>query len=588
MPVDATMVNMGDDEAFARAVRALVDMLDPEWLSEVYALSELHEVQSRAAGSVDGENFLRALRAHTSAATDAQTSRDRADPQLRLLLGGIALVVDQTRAFEGSERRHRDLRDRVRAWRFEAFFKTLFECEAALHWGRSAGVSGVAFPDGHHPDVWTDVPVAGRVLRYPHECKRLDPSGQPERGTEELADKLEQFVRALWGQIGALKVTVWLHAAADHIDVAALFAHLETLARQSADEGSTAWRTQADADGQYQVSVARAPEYDELASRPIDLTDVPSQPLLRVCSESTYLGTTQDPARLKYAISLRSDVLPRRIGAFERNLVAALNQIAAEAYDVPGIANIRLRPPRDLGDLYEADSIARRVLASSEGQHLALVVLFWNEAEREDGDSLVVGGQHGREVTAFWHLRAHYVTAHRSPIDFTPLDSGATRFPPADGVLMRDPGSGTIVPLPHEVLALLDDPLFVEPLPGSEGNDSATAATLYFKSAVPYKLDVAQIVRVFSVSSRILMAAFTLDATFRVIEFVGREPVRVATVDLRAWLGQTEFIFWLRDADGDWSLKAGHADGITEARARSVRVPRAFLHDANDVAAADA
>ena len=67
------------------------------------------------------------------------------------------------------------------------------------------------------------------------------------------------------------------------------------------------------------MSIALAPEFRELTSRRIDLPDIANVPIRRVCAESKYLGTPLDPVLLKHALSVRSGLLPHRIGAFERN-----------------------------------------------------------------------------------------------------------------------------------------------------------------------------------------------------------------------------------------------------------------------------
>lgn len=577
MPDPTLGTDLGDPERFEALLAALTAFLGDDWLSAVHEIPDLSAVKERAGDSQDGENFLRALRAHTSTAADAQTAQDRSDVQLRLLLGAIAVVVGQVADIEGSARVRRELRDRARAWQFEAFFDKLFECEAALHWSRSSGVSSVAFPSGPHPDVWTDIAVADRTLRYPHECKRIQPHDPRGQRLDDFADVVEQRIRALWTTMGALKCTVWLHAPADEIEVEAVLADLADLAALARAAATPVWHTRSDANGTYQLCLALAPEFNDLEPRPVLLPDIPAHPVLRVVTETEYLGSACDPCRLKYVLSVRSDVLPNRIGAFERNLAKALRQIPESQTGLAGIVNVRLRPPRDLGDLYEADAIARRLLSSREGAHVSLVCLCWNELEREEGPVRVDGVLPGRDVREMRHLRAHYVAAPRSPVDFSPLDTGAARFPPADGVLMRDPGTGTIAPVPLAVLALLDAPVTAEPDLSPTDDALAEAGTLYFELEAPYRQDLNQIVRVFALRDRVFMAQLAADWTFRVIEFAQKAPARVATVDLRAWLGQTEFIFWLRDVARGWSLKAGHADGVTTVTVKSVSIPRAFL-----------
>lgn len=577
---DATkLVNLGDAEPFDSLVQSFIALLGRDWLDEVLRIGTLGELKVRVSASQDGENFLRALRAHASTLKDDQTVRDRGDRQLRLRLGSIALVVDQIQQLARSDRVRSELRSLARAWQFERFFDKLFEAEAALHWSHAGGVATVEFPEQPHPDFWADVALERVAVRFPHECKRIEPVDLHSRALESFADKLEKWARETWASIGALKLTVWLHARPEQVGIDALLATLGELAGLARASGSIQWQTRSDSAGSYQLCLSLAPEWNDLVPGPIKLPDIPVQPILRLCAESVYRGTPNDPVRLKYAVSLRTDVLPRRIGAFERNLSKALEQLALSHAGIPGIVNIRLRPPRDLGDLFEADAIARRVLASPEAGGLALVCLFWNESEREEGQWLGDPGQSAREVREMYHLRVHYVAGTRTPVDFSRLDSAASRFPKVDGELMRDSGSGTLAPIAPNVLALLDDPMTVEELSGAPAGESKDAATLYFKLQEPYREDVKEVLRVFRIGSRVFMAAFVGDWTFRIIEFEKREPVRVATIDLRPWLGQSEFLFHIRDASGEWLLSAGHVDEITEARAKSVPMPKAFIRE---------
>ena len=119
MPDPTLGTDLGDPERFEALLAALTAFLGDDWLSEVHDLPDLSAVKERVGDSQDGENFLRAFRAHTSTAADAQTAQDRSDVQLRLFLGAIALVVDQVVVLEGSARVRKELRDLARAWKFE-------------------------------------------------------------------------------------------------------------------------------------------------------------------------------------------------------------------------------------------------------------------------------------------------------------------------------------------------------------------------------------------------------------------------------------------------------------------------------------
>lgn len=573
-------INLGD--GFSELTNRVAELLDPEWLHQASALNTLPELGARCRGSQDGELFVRAVRAHLLNLEGPQVERDRADPALRLRFGSVALVVSALTCVAGGDRVLRELRDLVQAWQFERFFDKLFEAEAAVYWMNGGSASGVCFPEEAHPDFWSDLAAGSFVFRFPNECKRIEPRDPAGRALDAIADAIEAHVRAKHGSAGPIKLTLWTHQAHPAIAIDRLTAEIDELVAQASNHGTAStWRTCSDPSGAYQLSVALAPEFGELASRRIDLPDIPNVPIVRVCAESTYLGTPLNPVRLRYALSVRSDRLPRRIGAFERNLAKAVEQLSHSGGGLPGIVHVRLRPPRDLGDLYEADEIARRVLQSENGQNVALVCLYWNESERTEGQEVATHAGSGREVTEYWHLRAHFVAGRRQPVDFSPIDSAAKRFPPADGRFIRDPSSGALTPVPQDFWDLLANPMELVELDATLDAEGRDTATIYFELTAPLDGDLRAPVRCFRVAEKPFIAMFAGDWTFRVIEFQGDAPRRQATIDMRVWRGETEFIFTIRNASGNWFLTAGHADGRTEARAASCAIPGAFLLPTN-------
>ncbi len=565
------------DDGFSELTNRLAELLGTDWLEQAAALASLEEVSLRCRRSVDGELFVRAVRAFLLKVAGPQADRDRTDRALRLRFGSVALVVRALASIAGGDNVLRELRDLVRAWQFERFLDKLFEAEAALYWMNGGSASRICFPEEAHPDFWSDLAAGPCVFRFPNECKRIEPRDPAGRALDAIAEAVEAHIRAKHGSASPIKLTLWTHRADSAIAIDRLAAELDELVAQATrNVASSAWRTCSDPSGAYQLSIALAPEFGELVSRRIDLPDIPSVPIVRVCAESTYLGTPLDPVRLKYALSVRSDRLPRRIGAFERNLRKAVEQLRQSEGGLPGIAHIRLRPPRELGDLYEADAIARRVLQSEAGQHVALVCLYWNESERTEGQQVATDAGPGREVTEYWHLRAHFVAGRGQPVDFSPIDSAAERFPQADGRFIRDPSSGALTPVPLDFWDLLANPMELEELDATLDAEGRDAATIYFELTSPLDGDLRAPVRCFRVAEKPFVAMFAGDLTFRVIEFHGDAPRRQATIDLRTWRGETEFIFTIRNASGNWLLTAGHADGQTEARAVSCAIPGAF------------
>ncbi len=70
-------------------------------------------------------------------------------------------------------------------------------------------------------------------------------------------------------------------------------------------------------------------------------------------------------------------------------------------------------------------------------------MLFWNESERQEGDWEHVEGQPQRVVTVGYGLIPHFITHERAPIDFSTIDSRASRF--GSAVTIRDPETGSMV-----------------------------------------------------------------------------------------------------------------------------------------------
>lgn len=557
--------NYGDPEQFGRVVDALIEIIGPDWLEpRIAALPPL----STGLPQTDGERLLRALSTYPAMVAALKSGQSPADPFAHLFLAMVGLVASQCARAPGGEQFARKLRDLARANQFSGFFDTLFEGEAALYWRDQMRAESIEFPDTSHPDFWATLRFEQVDPRIANECKRISPGDPKELAREALSARLEKELREVWSTDGALKVVVWLHVPTEEIDENELLGELRRVVADSHGVPG-AWFTGGEPKGSFQISVALAPKEGEWAEREIRIDDVPAVGPLRMCVETRYLGKAQDPTRLKYVLSVRSDVLPNRIGAFEKNLVKAVGQLTQTTVAATGAINIRIRPPRALGDLFEADAIVRRVLRDMEADHVALTVLYWNEAERQEEPWQTVDDHTQREVLARYSLKTHFIAGSARHVDFRAIDSAEGRFPSHDGILMRDPETGSLAPVDKEILTFVEQQR-------EEIDDNA--ATIYIALNEPFRQGLGrQVVRAVKAGTRVFLPMFDDALHFRVIEFEGWRPVRVATLDMRAWEGECELLFHLRWTTDHWTVAVSGPRARGEILATAVPLRQTFI-----------
>ena len=552
---------------------ALLDILGREWVTE--RIATLKNEASTAPSFDEGRQLLSALEAYPRSLETLRKNGSPSNADSWLFLAMVAFVACECAKASGGQHFTKKLRDLARAGEFGHFFDTLFEGEAAVYWRDQMQARSIEFPDGNHPDFWANIVLQGHELRIANECKRVSPVDRVEAASDALSARLEQEVRKLQALLGALKVIVWLHVPAAEIDVSTIVDLLRTVTKAAASSKGNQWHTDSDATGTLQVSIALDREHGEWREQQITIDDVPAVGPLRVSVETRYFGTPQDPRRLKYVLSVRSDVLPNRIGAFEKNLVKALRQVTLSKESTSGVVNVRIRPPRALGDLFEADGIVRRVLRDKRADHIGLVILFWNEGDREEGDWEIVDRERRREVIVKYALQAHFIASNPSPIDFRAIDSAKVRFPAYEGIPIRDPETGSLAPISQQLLELVKT---VQPSEIDITPDSENAATIYMRLHRPFPAGVSrEIITPVRTKTRVFLPTFDDAQHLRVIEFEGREPLRVATMDLRAWGGEIELLFHLKWESDPWMLSAPCPRSGDTVVARSVPLRRAFL-----------
>ncbi len=555
-------VNMSDPVVFRTVVQHLIATLDESWIKGRLALLDgatvplTRDEGSRLLGALaEYPDMLRALEA-------GQTPRD---PHLQLFLATVAWVVSECSAFPGGDRFTRKLRQLAQAGAWDQFFDTLFEGEAALYWRNEMHATRVECPIESHPDFLATVNLAGRDFSIPNECKRIAPVEKRESELEGWAARLDPDLRACVADHGPIKIVVWLHEETAHISRDEVFGLITDLAVKALEPAAgVRWLTASHPKGLFQVSVANAGDDGELKERPIEIRDIPAVGPLLVRTKRVDRAQPTNPVALIYALSVRSDVVPNRIGALERNLNKAVEQVAVSTTKAPGSISVRIRPPRALGDLYEADVIVRRVLSSLNATQISLAVLFWNEGEREEEEWQEVAGQLQRVVTVGYGLIPYFIAHERTPIDFSTIDSKAGRFGSAAAI--RDPETGSMIPVEAQFFEVLER----TPIVAGDPTRKEPGAWMYLELAKPFPEGITrQAIQPIKTEERVFLPIFDDQQHVRFVEFERREPIRVATLDLRAWMGHKEFLFKVRWDDVPWSVSVRTPDDTGDVVALS-------------------
>jgi len=565
-------VNLGDPDTFRKAVEHLIATFGEEWISS--RIASLTDSEKAPLPSDNGSRLLAALGKYPDMLRALEARQAPRDPNLLLHLAMVAWVVSEGSTLPGGAQWSNRLGDLARADRWERFFDALFEGEAALYWRNQMRATRVELPKEPHPDFVATVNLHGHEFSMPNECKRIEPFERRESDVERFAARLDEELHAWVDSHAPVKAIVWLHEEVTRIsdaDVMRLFAEVATKALQPSS--ASRWLTASHPTGLFQVSVAAAGEAGELKERPISVSDVPAVGPLLVRTKTVYRAQSQDPVSLRYVLSIRSDVVPNRVGALERNLNKAISQVALSTKKAHGVVNVRLRPPRALGDVYEADAIVRRVLRTLDAKHVGLVVLFWNEGEREEEEWRQVEGKPQRNVTVAYGLVPYFIAHERTPIDFSSIDSKASRFGSAAAI--RDPETGSMIPVDSQFFEQMERaPTVEESATEAKGPPSAW---MYVKLARPFPEGITrQAVQPIKARGRVFLPIFDDQQHVRFVEFAGRQPVRVATLDLRAWCDQTQFLFMLRWDGERWRVSSATPDETAQVVASSSPLRQVF------------
>lgn len=543
----ASGVNAGNPRILQGLARDLRDTLGDEWVRE-----ELAAADGSTLSSAPVLDIVRAFGRLTAWLEALQKGAGVSEEALFFKFVMVAHVLSRAKAVEGFEGFRDELRSLARAREAERFYDKVFEAEVAVYFSDNMGAEWARFgPKAGHPDIWTGFPVLHSRLLLPTECKRISPQAEHDRDIDMLSVQLEDQLRRISSTHGPLKAIVWLHGKVSAIAREAVTAVLEQLGNTIGGMPATSsWITASHPEGKFQVSVARLGFAGEFQPPGIHVADVSAAPALLVRSEVRRKTETETEVRITSILSVRSDRKPAPMGKFRERLDEAIGQLCSPPISPsPGAVALRIRPPRDLGDIYEHDRAVRTRLEAPDAERVAFVVLFSNVSERVEGSEIV--GQDGntaKEVTAAYHFRPYFITNPSCPLRITGLDSFAQYFPGAVPVLIRDAESGALTPVTTENVESMRNGMDLpeqlirasstvdQPFTEAEG-----VATILARFAVPLgELPGDGPIGVVMAGPRQFRFVVDKDRQLRVVELWDGIPRAVSTIDLRAWWSQSD------------------------------------------------
>lgn len=473
-------------------------------------------------------------------------------PQLDLMLRfcAVASTVANVRALPGADSWLDELRSKAFQRDAELFYESLFEGEFADYWMRQVskrGDSAKFGPPSGHPDVWVSTGSAAKQW-LPAECKRIRPRGEKELELGTMADTVDAGLIGLVEKFQPMKAVVWLHRPVedgDAVVVLDLLAQMAPTLREASE-----WRTSVSLDRGLQVSVAALGADGEFQPPGISVTDVEARPILIPRAE---MRQTEDglQVRMKSVLSVRSDHARDRLGNVRSRVRHAIWQLRHSADSAnPGIVSVRIRPPRDHGDLYETDSELRAVLVREKADHVAVVAMFWNEGERKE-DETQQEGMPATAVTAAYHLKPYFVVNPRCRLQL-PWDSHSQFFGDLNAPVVRDPGDGGLKPVDPETMAVLQDggdlpPMLQDALSKMEQLDEEADSATSFVDFAGNVADAPRgLLSVLNAGRRQFRCFIESSRLLRTIEIQDSLPVRVCTIDLREWSDAGELCWVVR------------------------------------------
>lgn len=236
--------------------------------------------------------------------------------------------------------------------------------------------------------------------------------------------------------------------------------------------------------------------------------------------------------------------------------------------------------PRKRGNsIFESDVVVRQAMCNKGADHVGLVLLHWSESDPAEGAEQVLDDDNSaREVRQDLSLQFYAIAGPNRRIDFSTIDSRSSRFPDEPPALIRDPNSGEMLPIPREELVRILDGSDVteKQVLDADGNGNTSdegAATVYLRPTPQFWANPTDLVSsVIRVRQRQFRTVFLSDLHCRTFEIRGGQIVSVATIDLRAWQGASELLYYVHWQAEDFLVEFLMPDEVTTLRAASCRI----------------
>lgn len=566
-------------EDFAASAERALDLLGRDLVARLISSPSPNSGDSAPLGVFDVVRAFTRVEAWTQALREQQSSEDFT-ALVRFAM--MCQVISRSASFAGAEDFLKRLRDALGARVMDQFEEVLFEGEVAIYWLDQMRAVSVEFgPPSGHPDLWVVLAIGTATIRVAIECKRIQPVGTDERQLGVAANDIDKGFQAITASRGAVKCILWLHRPLRSTETAALLADIDKLAAILPTHApSDSWLTFGERNGTYQVSLARLGHASEFQTPGPQVEDVPAEPIIisRTQARRTEEGSVE--SRVTSLLSVRSDQLASRTGNLRDNVNRAFDQLASYSPGEIGVVAVRIRRPRALGDLWEADRALRASLIRKAADHVALAVLFWDEtgSDREPIDASDPANQ-GSVVYVSYSLKPYFVANPAAGLRFDQIDSLRSVFPDPPSAFVRDPTSGDIRPIDPVQLAEIEagadlPPIIAEALlqagdmPEQEGD-----GTLYWKLGGPLRTQLRDgLIGAIKAGGRQFRAFLESSAHLRVVEIEKGTVKAVATIDVRAWLAQDELGLVLSWTSDGFRAALWCPDEVSSVKAESYRV----------------
>jgi len=567
MTVLPSGVEISDPVVLEALANRAKDILGRDWLEAAIAGLGRYPLDSQPlllTGFSKLEEWLSKLRGK-----EGQT-----DVQQALRFAMLLWLICNAGELTGNGNFYESLRGAARREDWQAFFDTLFEAEVGVYWAnQSIGLAEFGPPRGN-PDLWLECPTPLGVLRMPTECKRISPLPVSSVEQDRLCTAIREWIEDPGNQAPPLKVSILLRRPA----VAGLSRWICDLLRDlinqiKAGEPSDQWQTVGDPKGSFQVSACSLGAAAEWQESQVNVDDIDLEGSVQVNSQVDRTADGKYKYRVKSIVSVNSDLAMDRVGGLAQNVSDAMNQLAKlGTLTMPGIIAIRIRPPRTKGDLLEADLVVRQTLLKENARHVAMAVLFWNEAENVGSSRTELS----RENFAVYHIKSYFIVNTLSGLYPAGLDSQKQYFPTLPAAIIRDPLTGALLGTTQSQIDQLrtgddldaSDSWSQEDL--SEESDSISLLFRLREALTPGP--GGRLIRNVQAGGRQFRISLDGRMYVRAIEIRDGHPVRSASIDMRAWIGSTEFLFYLIWNNRGFSLKIAAHEGRPEISAESVPI----------------